>query len=139
VVSSEHFTDSAFDRSMLAEIQKKIVEKGKRNSASRLLHAKNDKEMIAAWKSDLNKVLLVFNVRSVVAVWLPITDYSQTELALNTHTIVSGMDHNVANTHTMVSDIHHVIVKSQGGVDSKNVLVSIACTVSITERTLTIA
>jgi hypothetical protein len=51
---------------MLAEIQKKVIEKGKRNPVSRLLHAKNDKETIAAWKSDLNKILLVFNVRSVV-------------------------------------------------------------------------
>jgi hypothetical protein len=66
VDSSGHSTDSAFDRSMLAEIQKKVIEKGKRNPVSRLLHAKNDKETIAAWKSDLNKILLVFNVRSVV-------------------------------------------------------------------------
>jgi hypothetical protein len=66
VVSSEYFTDNALDRSILAEIQRKIIEKGKRNPVSRLLHAKNDKEMIAAWKSDLNKILLVFNVRSVV-------------------------------------------------------------------------
>ena len=58
---------------MLAEIQKKVIEKGKRNPVSRLLHAKNDKETIAAWKSDLNKILLVFNVRSVVVVWPPLT------------------------------------------------------------------
>jgi hypothetical protein len=66
MVSSEYFTDNALGRSMLAEIQRKISKKDKRNAVSRLLHAKNDKEMIAAWKSDLNKILLVFNVCSVL-------------------------------------------------------------------------
>ena len=65
-VSSGHFTNDTFDRSTLADIQRKVIKKGKRNAISRLIHAKNDKEMIAAWKSDLNKILLVFNVRSVV-------------------------------------------------------------------------
>jgi hypothetical protein len=50
----------------LAEIQRGIIKKGKRNVVSRLLHAKNDKEVIATWKSDLSKILLVFNVSSVV-------------------------------------------------------------------------
>ena len=44
----------------------KIVKKGKRSAVSRLFHAKTDKETIAAWKSDLGKVLLIFNVRSAV-------------------------------------------------------------------------
>ena len=43
---------------------------GKRNAVSRLIHTKNDKEMIADWKADLSKILLVFNVRSVVVVLL---------------------------------------------------------------------
>ena len=43
---------------------------GKRNAVSRLIHTKNDKEMIAAWKADLSKILLVFNVRFVVVVLL---------------------------------------------------------------------
>ena len=66
VDSSGLFTNNAFDRSMLAEIQEKIIKKGKRNRVYRLLHAKNDKKAIAAWKSDLKEILLVFNVRSVV-------------------------------------------------------------------------
>ena len=68
VVSSKYFTDETLDRSTLAEIQRKIIKKGKRNPVARLLHAKNDKELIAAWKLDLNKILLIFNVRSVVGV-----------------------------------------------------------------------
>jgi hypothetical protein len=51
------------DRSTLAEIEMKI-EQGKRNAVSRLFHAKNDKEVIAGWKSDLSRVLHIFNVRS---------------------------------------------------------------------------
>ena len=43
------------------------------------------------------------------------------------------MDHNVTNTHTMVSDIHHIIVKNQEGANSKTVLVSVVCTLFITE------
>jgi hypothetical protein len=134
VVVSARFADDTLNRSTLAEIQKKIIKKGKRNVVSRLVHAKSDKEMIATWRSDLSKILLVFNVSSVVvAVRLLVTAHSQTELALNTHTIVSGMDHNIANTHSMVSDIHHIMVKSQGGVDGQNGSVRTTCTLFITE------
>ena len=41
------------------------MEKGERNLLSRLVHAKYDKETIAAWKLDLAGILRVFNVRSV--------------------------------------------------------------------------
>ena len=55
-----------------------------------------------------------------------ITLHSQTELAINTHTTVSGT-HTVvsntrtvvSNTHTMVSDIHRTIVHGQEGNDNK--------------------
>ena len=52
---------------MLAEIQRGIIRKGKQNVVSRLFHAKSDKDTIVGWKSDLNKILLIFNVSSVVA------------------------------------------------------------------------
>jgi hypothetical protein len=147
MVGSAPFTDGALGRSMLAEIQRKIIEKGKRNAISRLVHAKNDKETIAAWKSDLNRILLIFNVCSLVFVWLSLTARSQTELTINTHVTVSGMRHDVAtthtivsdvrndvaSTHTMVSDMHHIMTKSQGGADSNNRSVSATCTVFITE------
>jgi len=44
-------------------MQKKIVKWGKRSPASRLLHAKDDKKVIATWRLDLTKILQVFNVR----------------------------------------------------------------------------
>ena len=73
MASSGLFTDDALGRSTLAEIQGKIIKKGKRNAVFRLLHAKNDKETIATWKSDLSKILLIFNVRSIVILWLLLT------------------------------------------------------------------
>ena len=98
----------------MAEIQKKIIKQSGRNATSRLLQAENDKEAIAAWKLDLNRILHVFNVCSAASVWLLLIVYSQTELAMNTHVIVSDVRHGVVDTHTMVSDIHRnmVTVKS---------------------------
>jgi len=52
----------------MAEIQRKVVKQNGRNAVSRLVHAKNDKEKIAAWKLDLDRILHVFNVRSATSV-----------------------------------------------------------------------
>jgi hypothetical protein len=127
------------NRRTLAEIQRKIIEKGKWNAISRLFHAKIDKETITAWKSDLNKTLLVFNVSSVVIVQLLLTVHSQTELALNTNTIVSGMDHNVTKILGIVSNISGAGARVCEGTGGGDLSVSIACTLPITEQTLTIA
>jgi hypothetical protein len=43
----------------------KIVKLGKRSTLSRLLRASDDKDVIAAWKQDLNRILHTFTVRSV--------------------------------------------------------------------------
>jgi len=61
------FTYRAINRSTVAGIQEKVIEKCGRNLLSRLANAKNDKEMITAWKLDLNRILHVFNVRSAMA------------------------------------------------------------------------
>jgi len=50
----------------VAEIERNIIKQGNRNVVSRRLHAKNDKEKIAAWKLDLDKILQVFDVRSII-------------------------------------------------------------------------
>ena len=52
------------DRRTVMEIQEKVTEKSKRNLASRLVYAKSDKDAIATWRSDLNRILHVFNVHS---------------------------------------------------------------------------
>ena len=80
----------------MAEIQEKVMKRSGRNPVSRLLHAKNDKEMVATWRSDLNRILHVFNVRSVVIARLSLIVPSQTELAINTNVTVSSMRHDMA-------------------------------------------
>jgi len=53
------------DLRTVADIQRKIIKQGKRNAVTQFFHAKNDKETIAAWRVDLNRMLLVFNVSSI--------------------------------------------------------------------------
>ena len=49
-------------------IQRHIIKWGKRNAISRRYHARDDKEVIATWRLDLDGILRVFNVRSVTSV-----------------------------------------------------------------------
>ena len=53
------------NRRTVADIQKKVIKQSGRHAVSRFLRAGNDKDAIAAWKSDLNRILHVFNVCSV--------------------------------------------------------------------------
>ena len=98
---------------------------------SRHLHARNDKEKIVTWRLDFVRILHIFNVRLTVSVWLLPTPHSQTELAVNTHVIVSDthtavseLGQNVANVQTMISDIHRTAAKDQKGSSSQNLPVS---------------
>jgi len=50
----------------VGEIERNIIKEGKRNVISQRLHAKSNKENMAAWKLDLDKIIQVFNVHSVV-------------------------------------------------------------------------
>ena len=49
----------------MADIQKNVAKWVKRNPVSRHFNAKKDKEAIVVWRMDLEKILQVFNVRSV--------------------------------------------------------------------------
>ena len=64
-ISDDFLTDS-LNRRTIAEIQEKVSEKGRRNIPSRLVHVKSDKDLIAHWKSDLDRILRVFTVCSLV-------------------------------------------------------------------------
>ena len=55
-------------------IREKIGNKRGRNRLSRVVHAKSDKDAVGAWKLDLNRILHVFNVRSITSVWSPLND-----------------------------------------------------------------
>ena len=57
----------------MADIEKNVAEKNNRNVVSRALHAQSDKDTIAAWKQDLNRVLHTFNVRPVNSIWRSLT------------------------------------------------------------------
>jgi hypothetical protein len=109
----------------VAQIQRSAVEPDKRNPISRIFNAKKDKATIAAWRSDLDRILHVFEVRSTVHS-LPtlLTVHLQTELALHTHVAVSDIREDVANTlRELVSDMHRAVVKGQEGTDIRNQMV----------------
>ena len=88
----------------MAEIQREIIKRGKRNVVSRVLHA-NDEEAIAAWKLGINRITHVFNVRPTTFVWPSLTFRSQTDFGINTHVIVPANHRDTANAHTIVSDV----------------------------------
>ena len=52
----------------VAGIERNITKQVKRNVTFRYHHAKNDKDKIAGWKSDLVRILQVFNVRSIISI-----------------------------------------------------------------------
>jgi hypothetical protein len=53
----------------VAEIQRKIIKQGKRNPVSQAFHASDDKDAIASWGRDLDRILHIFNVRSTSVIW----------------------------------------------------------------------
>jgi len=58
-------TNHTIDCRTVAEIQRKIMKQSGKHKFSQFLHARSDKDTIAGWKSDLNRIVVVFNVRSV--------------------------------------------------------------------------
>ena len=61
---SYSFAYHGLGRRTVATIQEKVMKRGGRHSISRFFHSRDDKDAIAAWKSDLNRILHVFNVCS---------------------------------------------------------------------------
>ena len=82
----------------VGEIRNKVIKQSGRNAASRLFHAGNDKDIIAAWKSELNRILVVFNVCSFRSCSDLANCPLQTGLALNTHTIITDIHQNLLKT-----------------------------------------
>jgi len=72
----------------------------------------NDKNIIAAWKADLDKINHVFDVCLIGSVRLSLTTSLQTELALT------------RSTRTMVSDIHQNMLGVCENIDGENQAVS---------------
>ena len=62
----EQYADDAPDHARAAtDIERNAVKKSQRGHFSRLLHTKDDKNKIVAWKAELDRILHVFNVRPV--------------------------------------------------------------------------
>ena len=72
----------SLDRRTVAEIQGKVLKRSGRGRASRFLHSRDDKDAIAAWKSDLNRILHVFNVCSTCS-YFAVTNYPILRLSLS--------------------------------------------------------
>ncbi|KAF9791220.1 hypothetical protein BJ322DRAFT_436311 [Thelephora terrestris] len=99
----------------VAEIERKVKEESKRNAALRLLHAKSDKDKIAGWASDINKILQIFNTELAI----------DTNVAVSgTYNIVSGVQNIVSGTHNVVLDTHNVALETQNVVSKSHNLLS---------------
>ena len=117
-------------RRTLADIRNKVAKRSMQNAISRAFHAKSDSQAIASWKIDLNRILLVFNVRSVASVPLSVlTVQSQTELGLNIYGAISNVRDGATKTHTVVVDTYAMVSEIRRGMQ----------TTSATECTLTAA
>ena len=81
------------DRRTVAAIQEKVLKRGGRGRVSRFFHSKDDKDAIAAWKSDLNRILHVFNVRSTYPYFV-VANYSI--LRLSSSSIYIGTYRNLS-------------------------------------------
>ena len=57
-------THHGFDRRTVAKIQEKVMKRSRRHRIVRFFRSSDDKNVIAAWKSDLNRILHVFDVCS---------------------------------------------------------------------------
>lgn len=82
---------------------------------TQFLHTRNhnlEKEAIATWRSDLKKVLGVFEVRSATSLLPSLTLHIQTELEIDKQVTVSNTRQEVPDSRTPVSNTHHDTSKS---------------------------
>ena len=68
-----------------------MIKQSGRHAVSRFVHGKADKGTIAAWKSDLDRVLRVFNVRLDIITWISLIVPFQTKLAMDTNITVADI------------------------------------------------
>ena len=124
------------DRRTVADIQRRVDEKNSRNVLSRAFLAQSDKDTIAAWKGDLNRLLHIFNVRTVgLALPLLMTSF-QTELAIDTNVTVTDSHLKVADIHNEVTNIRQDVSVIKESVSNKQH--SVCHTFFTYEGTLTI-
>ena len=96
------------------EIQRNIINRGKLNPVFRRYHAKDEKEAIATWRLDLDRILHLFNVCSVTCVLPLLTCRFQAELVISTYPTRSDIRHDVTNAHATGSCAYHDIPNTEG-------------------------
>jgi hypothetical protein len=90
-------TDDSPDCRTVAEPRRKVTKQSARTPApkpSRI--SKSEKDEIAAWRAELNRILHVFNVRSIAYNWLLLIAPFQTELLDNTSGAASDIRDDVS-------------------------------------------
>ena len=103
----------------VADIQRRVDEKNSRSLFSRAFNAQNDMDMIAAWKEDLNRMLRIFNVRSVWSGWQSLMASSQTELSVDTNVTVTDSHREVTDMRQEVTTMHQDVLEIKEGVFNK--------------------
>ena len=68
----------------VAEINTGVIKLGTRDPMSRIRHARSERDAIAVWRLELNRILHVFNVRFIASLLISLTIYFQAELVVNT-------------------------------------------------------
>ena len=110
------FIHRALNRRTVDEIQRNIIKRGKRNPISRRYHAKGEKEAIATWRLDLDRILHLFNVCSITCILPLLTCRFQAELVISTYPTRSDIRHDVTNAHATGSGAYHDIPNTESTV-----------------------
>ena len=127
----------ALDCRTVVQIQRSVVEPDKRSFISRISNAKKDKDTIAAWRTDLDGILHVFEVRPTVhSIHTPLTVHPQTELALHTIVAMTNIREDVVTTRELVSDMHRTMLKDKEGAGCRNQTVGVHSVLFTIERFL---
>lgn len=121
----------------MAEIKRDIIVLNGRSTIANVVYSKSNKEKIAAWRAELDRILQVFKVRSITTLSASLIIRLQTELAINTNVTVTDIQCDIANTKAIVSDTHRMVKRSER-TDGRNASVSGRCVLTITEQFLTV-
>ena len=121
VVCHARFAYHPLNLRIIDEIRKTVTEKCERKNLSRLFQAKNDKDVIATWKYNLGRVLLIFTVRSAGSVLLSLTSLFQAELAI-------VQVEQTLEDHVAILDIQHKVTVLADKKGADNQLPSVSAT-----------
>lgn len=80
----------------MADIRKQVIEASKRSPITRPFYLRNDKDIIAEWWAELDRILQILTVRPIASLFTSLTIHFQTEFANErTLVLVSDTDHSI--------------------------------------------